>query len=437
MTEPARGLRAVPLPLIAAMVLWVGFAIARPLVALADADALFSPRMQALAEGVGLAAYVLATIGMLDLARALPGRAAVGARIAAIATACGLGCDVAMGLLNFKPEWLAERWISDVYRYVFAATWLAIPAGLAIAVWPVRRGLAIGACVVAVLTGPPPALYDVLYGWLELDVWSWSVRGAVLRVGRVGVVLVLAASVARPLALTDHHRAAEKLRAVSRALWLRVIAAVGLVVLTLLMIASRGGQGALEVMRLAMLTAAIINLLALVKLGLGALGAARFGGGELPRIPLVLASAASLWSAGVALAQLPFAFQLLYGDGGLWGRGYLQERVETFSVVVPVVVTLGIALVAVAIAGFAARRGLDELRARAHGKGIGFVALVGVSLAIQAWMLPEAGSLGALAMLSILGALAALGATVMIARLFGEAAVEIERDAQLPRATAR
>ncbi len=105
------------------------------------------------------------------------------------------------------------------------------------------------------------------------------------------------------------------------------------------------------------------------------------------------------------------------------------------SVALPVIVIVGVGILATGLSGFAARRGNDALRSEAQGKGIGYVVLMLVSMAVTAWMVPKARSVGNFAMLSLLAAGASLWGTVMMAKLLGRGADAVESEPGLPQAS--
>jgi hypothetical protein len=115
--------------------------------------------------------------------------------------------------------------------------------------------------------------------------------------------------------------------------------------------------------------------------------------------------------------------------------GNTQDILQALSLAVPLVALGAIAIIATAIAGFAARRGLDQLRAEAQGKGTAFVLLMLTSVGVQSWLLPDAGSVGSFGMFTLAASVAALVATVQMARLCALAADSLHAEAPLPRAT--
>jgi len=225
------------------------------------------------------------------------------------------------------------------------------------------------------------------------------------------------------------------LRTIASALWLRVIAACGVAGLTLLLMLGKPGEGAVGVLKLAMISGAVINAISVAMMTRGALAASRSGIADLPRTPLVLAAAAAVWCLGVALSQLPHMYRMLYGDHDEYGSGHdSQDYVQALALTVPLVATGAVAAVAAAIGGFASRRGLEQLRSEAQGKGAGFVALMLGSIAVQAWLLPKADSLGSFAFLTLCAAACGLFATVLMARLCTLAADSLHATPGLPSA---
>jgi hypothetical protein len=157
----------------------------------------------------------------------------------------------------------------------------------------------------------------------------------------------------------------------------------------------------------------------------------------MPRWPLVASAAGTLWCLGVGIYQLPYTYRLLYGDHESYSfsGSDTQEVLQALSVAVPLVALGAIAVIATAIGGFAARRGLDQLRAEAQGKGAAFVLLMLVNVAIQAWLLPSADSLGSFVTMTLGAATAALWATVQMARLCTLASDSLHAEPPLPKAT--
>lgn len=421
MTDDVRGWRAIPPALMLAFALDLGFLVVRLVFTSSGA------RWALAEDGVALAVNALAMFGLIDLARRLSGREGQGLRIAMAGFAGKLALVMVGGLVLNFTSWSSET-IFTVDGYLWFAAKLAVPIGLAIAAWK-RAPVLVAVAVVARLADDlPPPLARAFYGWLDLGVQGWFVLDSVLRA--VGIVLAIAvvATVARGAPTSEPARAVAGLRRSASALKLRVIAAVVMTGLTLLVIAGKSGEGAVSMLKLAMMAGAVINIVAMVLLALGTVEAARSGLGDLPRWPLLLSSVLAMWCVGVLLAQLPYLYRMLYaGDRE-------DDYAQAWSVGLPLIATAGIALIAVAVSGLASRRGDDELRAEASGKGAGFVLLMLVSVAIQTWWLPKADSLGVFVGMTLCAAVAGLYATLILAKLCDLAAVAVDREPGLPTA---
>lgn len=433
MSEERTGLRALPLVLLLAFAVWLTMTGVRLVYMLSAKDPWAATRLGLISEGTTFATEVLMIFGALELSRRLTGQAARGMTIALVGLVFALAIDVLFGLTNFMARAWEHEWIYKVWDYTSFTTWLLVPIGLCVACWRERRELGVFIVLVSLLTWPPPFLAKPMYEWLP-NGKTGSAISAVFSCVRVGLLLAGFVATARGSAIASRALAADGLRLAARALWLRVIAAVGLVLLTLMAMGGSGGQGSFEMLKLAMMAGAIINLVALTQFGIGAVRAGRGEVSELGRWPLVLGGGASLWAAGVTLAQLAWLYKMLYASGDL-DRSSVVEYAQALSIALPIIVGVGVSLLAVAIAGLGAQRGNEALRAQAQASGAGFVALTLVSVAIQAWMLPQAHSMGSFAGMSLLAAGAGLVATIMMARLCAAGAHELEGDPGLPTAS--
>jgi predicted Co/Zn/Cd cation transporter (cation efflux family) len=150
---------------------------------------------------------------------------------------------------------------------------------------------------------------------------------------------------------------------------------------------------------------------------------------------VAIAGAASLWAAGVTLAQFPHLYRMLYAGDSMFSGDNEREMAQALAITAPLVVTIGTALMATALSRLAAFRGDAKLHTDAHSWGVGFVLLMLVAIAIQSWALPKAESLSSLAMMMLFAAAAGLFATILMARLLGSGADSLESDATLPTAS--
>jgi FtsH-binding integral membrane protein len=127
---------------------------------------------------------------------------------------------------------------------------------------------------------------------------------------------------------------------------------------------------------------------------------------------------------------------MLYGSHDPWGgTSFEQKVVQALTVAVALVFLGAIAIVATAISGFAARRGLDQLRAEAQGKSAAFVVLMLVALALQAWLIPTADSTSTFGVTTVAAMAALLVATAQMARLCTHTADLLHTEPPLPKAT--
>jgi hypothetical protein len=433
MTDDKRGLRALPPALLLAFAALFAMLIADVIVRLTIKEPWTALRYQLTSSGVGFATEVLGALGALELARRLTGRAALGVRIAAGAFIFEVALDVLWALVQFKSNLWDHEWIYNVADYAFWAGWIAIPIGLAIALGRERQVLAIIVVAVALITWPPAFIGKPMYSWLPSGS-AGQVINAGFRTLRYGCMLAAFAALAAGQVASERPLAARGLRLAAKSLWVRLVAAAAVPLITLMVIGGKGTEGSVSMLKLATLTALVVNIVALTQFGVGALRVARASVHELGRWPFVLGGACTLWAGGVMLGQLSFLYRMLYGKDS-YGGSELASYAQALSIALPIIVAAGMALLAVAIGGFAARSGNDTLRADAQAKGAGFVTLTLVAMAITTWMLPKATSVGSAAMLLLLALGASVVALVMMARLLGLAALDLEREASLPPAT--
>ncbi len=434
--ETKTGWRATPAPLLVALAMWLVYFLARVVILhTVDLKYGFSPRLNLTGEGVGFAGSVLLLLGTMELANrpsALP-RSMM--KLAVFGAALIIGLDLLTGLVNFAKTPWDHKWVYYLYEYGALAGWVLLGLGLTLSLPPARRAIGFVIIGVTVITFLPYPLRDKVWGALHLDGKPLFTIEFLLRAVRVALLALLFIRVAEGTVTTPQPTAAaEGFQLAAKGLWIRVIAACVVVMFTLMMIAGKsGGGGAMGFFKVLMMGQAIVAVLALVMTGLGALRAARSGVPDLEPYSLTLGGGASLWAAGVSLAQLPIIYKAFYG--GEYGRGDLREMTEVLSIALPVIVIVGVGLLATALSGFGARRNNEELRTDAQGKGIGYVVLMLVAIAIQSWMLPKSRSVGNFAMLSLLAAGASLWGTVMMAKLLGRGADSLQMEPGLPMAS--
>lgn len=434
MSDGSKTTRGLPPALTLAFAIWIAMTFVRLVFVLTVKEPWAAIRFSLISEGTSFAAEVLAMIGSFELARRLTGPAALGSKVAGWGFAGVIVFDVGYGLFNLMERPWEHATLMKVSDYGFFGFWLVALVGLAIAHWRDRRVLAILVVAVSLLTWPPPFIAKEMYSWLPGGKAGYVIEIALRLVRMLFMVAAFTLLAKGSVAAADRVAAASGLRTASRSQWLRLVAALAVPLLTLMVIAGRG-KGGIEMLKLATITAHVVNIVALTQFAIGALRTARASVTELGRWTFALGSVATLWASGVMLGQLSWIYKMLYKNDSLYGRSDMAEYAQALSIALPITVTAGMAIVAVAISGFAARSGNDELRGHAQAKGAGFVTLTLVALAITGWMVPKAQSLSALAMLMLLAAGAGLVAIVMIARLLNLAAEALEKEPSLPTAS--
>jgi len=380
--------------------------------------------------GIGLVIKVMAAVGVLDLARTRVGRAALGARIAFGALVAELALTLGWTVMTSKMSWMDHHTLNLVLGYAWNAVVLVVIVGLAIATE--RLGVAIAGVVLGFVAVPPEVVAKPVFDALALGPTTTQLVSSGMQVLHTLVLLGLVAFAARgEPAVNDPPRAVDGFRRAARALWMRVIAAAIVPALTLFMVGTR--SGGIDTLRYAMIAAAAFNLWALVQFAVGVLQVARARLPDMTTWLLVLASGCALWYAGLLLAQTPELIRMMFDDKD-YMREMGQEYAQAWSIVAPVVAIASIALVVGAIAGFAGRRLNNELHTEAAGKGVGFVIVMFVAIAIQSWLLPFATSTGSLAFLILTALVCGLWGTVMMANLCTRAADAIDAGPMLPTA---
>lgn len=436
------GWRTVPPALILGLALPIVYAIVRvpmwPTFDSASGGDDFSTkiaRVVLIGEGVGFLTQICVIVGLLELARRSAGRARLGFQIALAGISLAFSVDNLALLNQFTASPWSHQWVFKAYSYSAIAAWFVFAVGLFVALPEKYRVLGVVGLVVTAVTWLPAPAHDAVFGWMKLGEKSQQYFESALRTLRYGMFLALAISAAHGETTTDAYAASSGFRLASRALWLRVIAAVAVVMMTLLMIGSRG-EGGLDMFKFFMLAQGVLSFIALTMFGVGALRVARSAISGMSSWTLCVGGGASLWAAGVSLSQIPYLYKMLYKSGGeSWSRGESMAWAQALSTALPIVVIVGVALLATAISGFAARRADEDLRTSAQANGIGFVALMLVAIAVQTWMLPKSRSIGNFAMLSLMAAAAGLWATVLMAKLLTRASVVVESEPAMPTAT--
>lgn len=419
--------RAVPLALRVGLILQIllaaGYAFGVMVVGEhLGADSLASwVRVQLAVRGGYFVAHALLLFGALELSHLLVGRAARGAKLAASAWGILIVADIAVVALRLDPDWDLSLLASYVSWGWFVITAL-VGVGFALAA---SKRLIIVVLVGAawlILQRPP-----VLLEWLE-HTFAHSPRplecmfsgidiAAALMLAALALVAV--ADVRQGFIMPVPQRAREGLGWVARSLWFR-LAGVLVIPLVMLMLSGNGHEDPRLMMAKAAVVAGFISIASLIVFGFGALDVARSHHAEVRRWPFLIAAIASLWSAGVMMTQLPDAYRAAIEHPSGYYHRSVDVYVTSLTLVVPLV-TIGSAIaIALAISGFAKRRGNFELARRGQNSAILVGTLQLGALVVANILMPAAPSPVGLGLVILGGVVAGIVALVNVARLAGD-----------------
>jgi hypothetical protein len=393
-----------------------------------------SDRMGLVGIGAHFAGNALLVAGAFELSRRVAGRARQALRVAGWVS---LAFILAAMVMRWTAAFLrGEHSLSTFYEVwgnIAAALEVATVIALAVAAWS-QRSLAIGGLAVCVVAIAANRIAGPLSNWLD-----WG-RGGFYRVYALASLVDLAGTSALVLGAArtaaavspEPPRATRGLSRVAGALYMRVVAmcvGTGLTVLFVVGMSHRG-DSVESFLKLGVFSGAAVALLSQAWLSIGVIDAASAAVGELAPWSLGIAAALALWCTGVMNFQLPEMYATLYGKYGSFGG----DMAQALATALPLVATVSLAIVAATIGAFATRRSLEELRVHASGKGIGFVVLTLVGIAITGWGIPKAESLSSFVVMS-LGAIGAmLAASLLMARLCKLAASAVDSEPGLPTA---
>lgn len=424
----------LPPALLLAIPLYAALLVVRVVVQLGgNVDWLLAPGYQLGAAAAWMVVEALLAIGAFELARR--GREGRAARLAGWLYLAQLGLSVVYIAVNFAMVRYYDKFPRDLYELLGYATFavsLAAPAALVASLGGFRRYRVAGvvALVAAVAAHPPPFLHEVVYGLGRHAVMAVFTAGRAVLLGVVAWLLVRGAPSLAELPEDGAACEAGYARAAS-SLWLRILAAVVLSMVVVLASTSRRGVGSL--MQLVLVIAPLVNALGLGLFAAGAFAIARSGLRDVARGAATVAGALSLWAAGVIVAQAPWLYLVVHGDGdGRYGYDDAAARVQALAIAVPLAAAAGIVVLALTVGGLARRRSLETLREQAGAKTTTFVALLGASLAIQQLVLPRATTMSGFLGLTLIAAVVGLAAIASAAKLFRLAADAIHEAPGLP-----
>jgi hypothetical protein len=386
-------------------------------------------------SGIGLCCDLVLAGGLFALARNLVGQEALGARLAGGAL---------LGRLAVSVIWTGIRcWeltrseldhrlelVSVISQWVTLALLLGFAVGLVMAAGGFRRrlALAIPLLVATFAYAAPRTLTGSLFDFLDAGLTARYL----VDLGVNGLTIALALlAVHGSTEIAAPQLTARGLKQASSALWLRVIAAVGLAGLTVLLVGA-GSRDGEKLLKFALITGQVVNLFALTRFAMGVL-ATGDSASDVPRYPFVISGMLTAWSAAVMLMQTPWIFETLYGSHA----SYASESAQTFSIVLPLVSAAGVVFAVIGVAGLASRRGLTYISDRAGSRGAAFVALSIATIMLQTLILPSVSSMSGLVFATLAIAVAGLVALVQMANLLSDTANSLAIEPELPKATAR
>ncbi len=394
-----------------------------------------SARIQLADQGIGIASDLILMAGVFVLARRLVGTAASGARLVGYLLIARLVMVVVWVIFECytfvgHPSASVERfytvtgWIYFVLAAGIGFGWILAAGGFA-----QRIALAVPTMILVLLGSAPYTITEPLFRLAG----DGLVLRMLTRLAVATLVVVLGVIAARDAPeVPEPEAAAIGLRLSASGLWLRIIAALGIACLTLLL-AGGGARDGQSVLKVVLLAGQVINIVAFVRFGLGALQTAGSDAPDLPRYPFAIGGTLSLWCASVMVVQTPWLFETLYGDAG-WRT---SESAQLLAIILPLVAATGMVFVVIGISGVAARRGLVTISDSAGPRGAAFVTLTLASIAIQSFILPTVETVSTLVLASLTIAVAGFIAIVQVAKLCASAADHLGMEPSLPKATAR
>jgi hypothetical protein len=377
-----------------------------------------------------------ALYGALELATLMRGRAALGARLAAVGWAAGLVLSLVQVALSLNQSWRESA--IPTLQWAWWAAMVSIGSGLVIAAAR-KPSVAIAGAVLWLLTSArPPIVEEYLWKYLlnhtTLDTLVYIANIALegLAIGLLAAAAV--GDVPEGFAVRDSQRVRWGMTKISASLWLRLIA-VGVV--PLVTMATLGDHDhSVEAVGYTMIGALAVNAVAMLAFGLGALDAARSNHPDLRRGAFYVAAAAALWCGGVMLYQVPELYHRLFTEPGDFPYDTARIVVEAFEYLLPLVALAAIAAWTVGVDGFATRRERLDLAERAQRTAVLFIVLSFASFAVTKWLLPDARTDSSKMLVMLVAVVCGAFAFFNAARLAGDTAeLGNVEDSKLPTAT--
>jgi len=373
-------------------------------------------------DGCALMVEGFALYGVLELAKLLPRRAAFGARLAAVGwTAAILLMLVHVGL-SLDPSWRESA--TPTIGWVWWGAMLAVGGGLVIAAARKPSVAIAGGVLWLVMVARPPVIQVWIFKQLMNDLTLWSLvnlAGYALQGVAVGLLAGAAVGgVPDGFIVRDPQRVRWGLTKIAGSLWLRLIAMAIVPIVTMVTLGDRAH--AIEAVGYTVVGAGVVNGLAMLGFGLGALDAARSNHPDLRRGAFYVAAAAALWCAGVMLHQVPELYRRIFSDPDNYPYERSRVIVEAFEYLLPMVAAAAVAAWTVGVDGFATRRERLDLSERAQRTAVLYIVLSFASYAVSRWLLPDARTDGSRMLVMLVALICGVVALLNAARLASDTA---------------
>jgi hypothetical protein len=441
--------RDIPLALRIALVLKLAILVVNVALRWVEPGLIASELVQSVAAAMGFAVQVLFAVGTFELAQRLVRGARRGAQIAWFAALLDLA------LVAASTVGLNQRFGLDVEHWWRLSLYLHLPvdvglvAGLTLAGWSRRRGIAVLGLLVGLTAVWLPLVMERTSEDMLSFFRSWEHLQTVDSGLHLAALLLLALASSVEDAAAPPPLATRGIRLAMRTLWLRALA-VGLGAAIALIATVSESDDALQFAGYAMVAVAILSVASLTGFAVGMACVARAAVTGMRALPLYASAVTALMSAQVAIGLVPVCLWMPWWGGIVLRNSfgpYDSDRASTtvsvaqvlatmWATVAPLLALASLYCFSLAIAGFAARRSLPDLRLRARRSLWASVFLV-LPIAIMQWRLAT----GANDQPSILPLLASLASGVIgaiaMARLSTAASGALPEEPTLPAATAR
>jgi hypothetical protein len=427
------GMRATPI-LRLALFAEIALAILRAVLMFMPMTASFESCWLAI-SATTLPLWIAVCVGTFELASRLTGGGRKAALVAAYAMALGLANNLVESVVRitlYQPlgHSLTAATVLAVVSFV---SFLVATIGFGVAAWcgGNDRRHRVATIVAVVIALGTYVAFIVAPMFVESDngLGALHMRGLINNLITItrAITAVALVLLARPSIETapSPRLAARGMRLIAGALWWRLAAIVA------------GAYGALRIaavfdsdsarrFQIAIIGQATIEMVMFAVFATGALVFVRGAPAGAPRRAFLIAGLGAGWCAGVMSVKVPYLY--LFSSGSLSSIDI--DTLSSLTIGEPIVAIAAIATVVFALRGIS---GLASLADSASARGLGFVIMMLVSLAIASIDTPREAALGVVAF----GAVFSVSAIVLVARVLSRAARMLDNEQpSLPTATA-